>query len=160
MNTSAATAASSGRRATAPSEAAPSAGRTGWNLVGIALTVVIVFPVFWMISTAFKSDDEILSGAWLPFHPTLQHFRSAIAGADHPYFWNSVLNSLVVVGVAVILSMVLAFFAAVALAKYRFTGMKVFVVLMIGIQMLPQAGLIIPLYLVLRQRPASGRSRA
>jgi N,N'-diacetylchitobiose transport system permease protein len=111
----------------------------------------MVFPVFWMISTAFKSDDEILSGSWLPLHPTLQHFRSAIAGADHPYFWNSVVNSLIVVGVAVALSMVLAFFAAVALAKYRFTGLKVFIVLMIGIQMLPQAGLIIPLYLVLRQ---------
>src|SRR5205814_8374360 len=37
----------------------------------------------------------------------------------------------------------------VALAKFRFTGRKVFIVLMIGIQMLPPAGLIIPLYVVL-----------
>jgi N,N'-diacetylchitobiose transport system permease protein len=44
---------------------------------------------------------------------------------------------------------VLAFLAAVALAKFRFTGRKLFVVLVIGIQMLPQAGLIIPLYVVL-----------
>ena len=46
--------------------------------------------------------------------------------------------------------MVLAFLAAVALAKFRFTGREVFVVLIIGIQMLPQVGLIIPLYIVLR----------
>src|SRR5207247_2185355 len=46
-------------------------------------------------------------------------------------------------------SMVLAFLAAVALAKYRFTGRKLFIVLMIGILMLPQAGLVIPLYVVL-----------
>ena len=45
--------------------------------------------------------------------------------------------------------MVLAFLAAVALAKYRFTGRKLFIVLMIGIQMLPAAGLVIPLYVVL-----------
>jgi N,N'-diacetylchitobiose transport system permease protein len=45
--------------------------------------------------------------------------------------------------------MVLAFLAAVALAKYRFTGNKAFIVLMIGILMLPQAGLVIPLYVVL-----------
>ena len=45
--------------------------------------------------------------------------------------------------------MVLAFLAAVALAKFRFTGRKIFIVLMIGILMLPQAGLIIPLYVVL-----------
>ena len=45
--------------------------------------------------------------------------------------------------------MVLAFLAAVALAKYRFTGRKVFIALMIGILMLPAAGLVIPLYVVL-----------
>ena len=43
----------------------------------------------------------------------------------------------------------LAFLAAVALAKYRFSGRSLFIVLMIGILMLPQVGLIIPLYVVL-----------
>jgi N,N'-diacetylchitobiose transport system permease protein len=132
------------------------AAHTGWNLVGIAVLLVMVFPVYWMIATAFKSDSEITSGSWFPLHPTLQHFRSAMAGTDHPYFWNSVANSLIVVSVTVVLSMVLAFFAAVALAKFRFTGRKLFIVLMIGIQMLPQAGLIIPLYLVLRQYGQQG----
>ena len=50
---------------------------------------------------------------------------------------------------AVAISMVLAFLAAVALAKYRFGGRRLFIVLMIGILMLPQVGLIIPLYVVL-----------
>jgi len=44
---------------------------------------------------------------------------------------------------------VLAFLAAIALARFGFGGRKLFVVLVIGIQMLPQAGLIIPLYVVL-----------
>ena len=35
--------------------------RRGWDVVGLALFVVLVFPVFWMISTAFKPDDEINS---------------------------------------------------------------------------------------------------
>ena len=68
---------------------------------------------------------------------------------DRPYFWDIVKNSLIIVLVAVGASIVLAFLAAVALAKYRFTGRKVFIVLMIGILMLPPAGLIIPLYVVL-----------
>src|SRR5207249_4811099 len=55
----------------------------------------------------------------------------------------------IIVGVSVALSMVLAFLAAVALAKFRFTGRKLFIVLTIGIQMLPQVGLVIPLYVVL-----------
>ena len=35
--------------------------RRAWDLLGIALFVVLVFPVFWMVSTAFKPDDEINS---------------------------------------------------------------------------------------------------
>ena len=66
-----------------------------------------------------------------------------------PYFWQNAKNSLIIVLATVGISMVIAFFAAVALAKYRFTGRKLFIILMIGIQMLPQAGLIIPLYVVL-----------
>jgi N,N'-diacetylchitobiose transport system permease protein len=122
--------------------------RVAWNVVGLVLFVVLVFPVFWMVSTAFKPDNEINSSTptWFSTHPTLQHFRDAMA---RPYFWEVVKNSLIVVGAVVLLSMVVAFLAAVALAKYRFTGNKLFVVLVIGILMLPQAGLVIPLYVVL-----------
>jgi N,N'-diacetylchitobiose transport system permease protein len=124
------------------------AGRAGWNVVGIGLFVVMIFPVFWMISTAFKPEDQINSQTptFFSLHPTLGHFSAAI---DRPFFWDSVKNSVIIVLVAVGISMVLAFLAAVALAKYRFTGRKLFIVLMIGIQMIPGAGLIIPLYVVL-----------
>jgi len=124
------------------------ARRTGWNVVGIVVFVVMVFPVFWMISTAFKSDAQIISldPIWFPLHPTLQHFRDAL---DKPYFWVDVKNSLIIVSATVAISIVLAFLAAIALARYRFSGRVLFVVLIIGIQMLPQAGLIIPLYVVL-----------
>jgi N,N'-diacetylchitobiose transport system permease protein len=122
--------------------------RTGWNVVGLVLFGFLVFPVFWMISTAFKPDDQIVSQNPTSFSgsPTLSHIRDAI---DKPFFWQDVKNSLIIVGATVLISMTLAFLAAVALAKYRFTGRKIFIVLMIGIQMLPGAGLIIPLYVVL-----------
>ena len=122
--------------------------RTGWNIVGIGLFVVMVFPVFWMISTAFKPDDQInsLKPTWFSGNPTLGHFADAI---HTPFFWSSVKNSVIIVLVTVAIAISLAFLAAVALAKYRFTGRKLFIVLMIGIQMLPGAGLIIPIYVVL-----------
>ena len=122
--------------------------RRGWDLLGLAIFVVMVFPVFWMISTALKPDDEINSATptWFSFSPTLDHFRDAM---DRPYFWDTVRNSLIIVSIAVLASIVIAFLAAVALAKYRFGGRKLIIVLMIGILMLPQAGLVIPLYVVL-----------
>ncbi len=123
-------------------------GRAGWNLVGFAVFAVMVFPVFWMISTAFKPDDEIvaLNPTWIPFHPTLAHFSAAI---HKPFFWECVRNSLIIVSVTVAISIALAFLAAIALAKYRFAGRAMFIVLVIGIQMLPQTALIIPLYVLL-----------
>ena len=122
--------------------------RSAWNTVGVALFVVMAFPVFWMVSTAFKADDQInsITPTWFPLHPTLSHFRAALA---RPYFWTDVKNSLIVVLATVLIATAVAFLAAVALAKYRFTGRGAFIVLMIGIQMLPGAGLIIPLYVVL-----------
>jgi N,N'-diacetylchitobiose transport system permease protein len=122
--------------------------RAAWNTVAVALFVVMVFPVFWMISTAFKPDDQIVSytPTWFSLQPTIKHFRDAMHA---PFFWNDVKNSLVIVTVTVAISIALAFLAAIALAKYRFSGRQIFIILVIGIQMLPQAGLIIPLYVVL-----------
>jgi N,N'-diacetylchitobiose transport system permease protein len=124
------------------------AHRTFWNVVGIVIFVVMVFPVFWMISTAFKPDDQVYSATptWLSLRPTLRHFADAI---HKPFFWTDVKNSLIVVVFTVLISLTLAFFAAVALAKYRFSGRKAFILLIIGIQMLPGVGMIIPLYVVL-----------
>jgi N,N'-diacetylchitobiose transport system permease protein len=119
-----------------------------WNAVGVAIFVIMVFPVFWMISTAFKPDDQINSRTptWFSGHPTISHFVTAL---HKPFFWQDVKNSLIIVFCVVVIAMVLALFAAVALAKYRFSGRKLFILLIIGIQMLPGVGLIIPLYVVL-----------
>jgi N,N'-diacetylchitobiose transport system permease protein len=124
------------------------AKQIGWNSLGVAVFALMAFPVFWMISTAFKPTDEInsVTPTWFSAHPTLQHFRDALA---RPYFWTDVKNSVIVVLATVVIAVALSFVAAIALAKYRFTGRSLFIVLIIGIQMLPPAGLIIPLYVVL-----------
>jgi N,N'-diacetylchitobiose transport system permease protein len=129
------------------------ARKLGWNALGLGIFAVMVFPVFWMILTAFKTNDEIngsLTPSWFPDHPTLKNFTNAI---DKPYFWVDVKNTVIVVLVAIGIAIVLAFLAAVALEKYSFTGRKAFLVLLIGIQMLPGIGLIIPLYVVLAHVP-------
>jgi N,N'-diacetylchitobiose transport system permease protein len=122
--------------------------RGALNLAGLVVFVVMIFPVYWMVATAFKPGVEITSytPTWLPRHPTLVHFTDAI---HRPYFWDGVKNSLIVVTAVVALSVGLAFLAAVALAKFRFSGRKLFIVLIIMIQMLPANAMIIPLYVVL-----------
>jgi N,N'-diacetylchitobiose transport system permease protein len=122
--------------------------KLGWNLVGLFVFVVMVFPVYWMVATAFKPGQKVLSYTpeWIPLHPTLDNFSEAI---NRPHFWDSVKNSLIIVTVVVGLSLVLAFLAALALAKFRFYGRKAFIVLILGVQMVPLTALIIPLYIMM-----------
>ena len=118
------------------------------NAVALLVFFVMLFPVYWMVSTAFKPGNDILSYTpqWIPRHPTLANFRDAMG---RPYFWSDVKNSLIVVSVVVLLSLVLAFLAALALAKFHFYGRKAFIVLIIGVQMVPLNALVIPLYIML-----------
>jgi N,N'-diacetylchitobiose transport system permease protein len=123
-------------------------GRLGWNTVGIAVFLVMTFPVYWMVSTAFKTGPNIFSYTpkWLPIPATLANFGDAI---HRQYFWQNVRNSLIVVSVVVVLSLALAFLAALALAKFHFYGRRAFIILIIAVQMVPLNALIIPLYITL-----------
>ena len=122
--------------------------RIGVNLLGLAVFAVMVFPVYWMVATSFKHGNDVLSFTpqFIPTRPTLDNFRDAIG---RPLFWSSVRNSLIVVGAGVVVAVVLAFLAALALAKFRFYGRRAFVVIVFAVQMVPLAALIIPLYITL-----------
>jgi N,N'-diacetylchitobiose transport system permease protein len=143
----------------APAPVAPTVGRPRrsrrrrvtrmvWNLVGILVLVVLAFPVYWMVSTAFKIGPDIFgyTPTWFPYHPTLANFGDAI---HRQYFWRDVENSLIVVGVVVSLSLALAFLAALAIAKFNFYGRRAFIVIIIAVQMVPLNALIIPLYVLM-----------
>ena len=122
--------------------------RVALNATGLFVFVVVAFPVYWMVATAFKQGQDVLSydPVWLPRDPTLESFRDAIS---RPYFWSGVRNSLIVVLSVVAISIVLAFLAALALAKFRFYGRRPFIVVIFAVQMVPLTALIIPLYIAL-----------
>ena len=122
--------------------------KTGWNVLGLLVLAVMVFPVYWMVSTAFKPGRDILSYTpqWIPAHPVLSNFTDAV---HQQFFWDAVKNSLIVTSVVVALSLVLAFLAALALAKFSFYGRRAFIVVILGVQMVPLAALIIPLYILM-----------
>jgi N,N'-diacetylchitobiose transport system permease protein len=123
-------------------------GRIGWNALGLLVFLVMIFPVYWMISTAFKEGRNILADTpqFVPHPATLSNFSDAI---HRDYFWDVVRNSLIIVTAVVLISLVVAFLAALALAKFRFYGRGAFIVLILGVQMVPLNALIIPLYIQL-----------
>ena len=73
------------------------ARRVALNVAGLVVLVVMAFPVYWMVATAFKPGIEITSYTphWIPLPPDArQHFSDAI---HRPYFWDDLENSLIVV---------------------------------------------------------------
>jgi N,N'-diacetylchitobiose transport system permease protein len=111
--------------------------------------VVWVFPVYWMVNTAFKpqSDSMTRTPRFLPFPLTLANFADAVG---KPHFVNYLLNSLIVTGAVVTVAVVVAFLAAVALTRFRFRGRRAFLVAVMVIMMIPSPALVIPLFLGLK----------
>lgn len=123
--------------------------RTGlWNGVAVLLAVGFGFPVYWMLITAFKPSADInqLVPQFWPAHPTLSSFGEVLGD---PVFLANLRNSLVVTVSAVVVSLVVGFFGALAIARFRFLGRRIFVVAVLAVQMIPLMALTIPMSLML-----------
>ncbi len=120
--------------------------RIGWDALALLIFAVMIFPIYWMVSTAFKPGRDILTltPVWIELHPTFQNFTGAMA---QPFFWNDVLNSVVIVSSTVVISIGLAFLPALAVARFRFRGRGAVLAMLIGIQMVPLSALVIPIFL-------------
>src|SRR5712691_920803 len=126
------------------------ARRTLFDTIAVLVFVVMLFPIYWMVTTALKPGKEILSltPVWFPSPVTFENFRDAM---NLPFFWNDVVNSLIVVLTVVAISVALAFLAAVSVARFGFRGRSAFIVMVIAVQMVPLNALVIPVYLLLNQ---------
>ena len=119
-----------------------------YDASGVVVAAIMLFPIYWMVATAFKPGRDILTltPKWIPVPFTLQNFQDAI---QRPYFLDDVKNSLTIVGVVLVLALAIAFLAAVGTARFGFRGRTAFLVMIIWVQMVPLVALIIPLYLML-----------
>ncbi|MFE9659562.1 MULTISPECIES: carbohydrate ABC transporter permease [unclassified Streptomyces] len=118
------------------------------NTLGLLFCTVMAFPLYWMLLTAIRPSSEIRSNPpqfWTA-EPTLDNFRRAMASET---FWSSVRASALVGVGTVVVSLLIGVAAAYAVARFSFFGRRAFVVVILSVQMIPLAGLIIPLYLLL-----------
>jgi N,N'-diacetylchitobiose transport system permease protein len=124
--------------------------RIALNGAGLAVFLFAVFPVFWMVMTAFKSDEDINSTVPLPVpvHWTLEHFRAVIGGQGLEYgLFHFFLNSAIVALVTVLVAGLVSLLAAYAVARTRFHGRASFLIMLIIVQMVPLEALMLPLML-------------
>ena len=137
--------AASPRRRTNPGKIARRAGTT---ILALLFCVVWFFPVYWMIITAVKPRDEIMTTTPV-FWPTHLSFDNFIVAVTQTSFLTNLKNSVVVTAISIVLSIIVAFFACAALTLYRFRGRKPIMVFVLAIQM--TSGGIIPQFIIYNQ---------
>jgi ABC-type glycerol-3-phosphate transport system permease component len=124
------------------------ASPVSWTVVVIAVLVVVV-PVFWMISTALKPETELFS-APPKLWPSVPDFSAFIrVFTDYP-FLDYFRNSLVVVSASTLISIAFSTLSAYGLSRFQFRGKGSFLTFLLISQMFPSIMLLIPYYKIMQ----------
>ncbi|MFI6294684.1 carbohydrate ABC transporter permease [Nonomuraea sp. NPDC050790] len=118
-------------------------GRILRVLAVLVLVIGAGFPLYWMLTTATRTTEEIFSAS----PPLVPDPGGLDLGALGPMAgW--LTNSAFVAFGTTLLSLVLAVLAGYALSRYRFRGKGLFGFALFATQMLPEALVVVPLYAI------------
>ncbi len=113
----------------------------------VLLSLFAILPLVWAISSAFKSNSEIITSlSFLPEAPTLEHFRFVLNQTNFPQWLR---NSLIVSLSTTFLSLVVGSMAGYAMSRWKFRGRGLYGNTLLIVQMFPGVMLGIPLFLLL-----------
>jgi len=109
------------------------------------LLAFLLFPIYWMVSTSFKTNMVIyrIPPEWFPRTPTIANYAKLFReGAFISYYTNNFVVSLLTTG----LTTFLAVFAGYSLSRFRFRGNNLIMLGLLSTQMFPLIGIVIALY--------------
>jgi sorbitol/mannitol transport system permease protein len=118
-------------------------------VVAWAVTLLLFFPLGWLILTAFKTELQAINvpPLWI-FQPTLENFTEVQERSDYlQYAENSLITSVV----STVLGLLIAAPAAYSMAFFRSKHTRDILMWMLSTKMMPAVGALVPIY-VLAQR--------
>jgi multiple sugar transport system permease protein len=124
--------------------------RTLATLVLLVFLVYFILPLFWLVVSSTKSNDELFSsfGLWFArfhLHQNLRDVFTYDGGVYLRWLGNTAFYAVTAaVGTALVSTL-----AGYAFAKYRFPGHGLLFAIVLGSIMIPQTALVIPIYLLL-----------
>ena len=117
-------------------------------LIGAFVFVIFIFPLYWMIVTALKTQVEIFqipTPIW-PHQLTFEAFQKQLSESSDTL--RGFRNSLIISVGAMAISTLLSIPAAYGLARFRFKGKKIIILLFLITQMLPSTLVLTSLYIM------------
>ncbi len=117
--------------------------------VSLGGALIVALPVVWMLSTALKGANAVLSvpPTLVPLHPHLGNFRTA---TDLIPFWREAANSALVAGVGSVGTVLSSALAAYPLARLRARGLGAVFVVILATLMLPGQVLLVSQFLIFK----------
>lgn len=111
----------------------------------VALTVLFLFPIYWLFMISFKTPEEIFASppVWYPASIQFENFAVLFRDGDAVTVW----NSLFIATVSTLLAMFLGTLCAYSLARFR-TGGDNLAVWIISQRMIPPIAIVFPLFLL------------
>ena len=113
----------------------------------LLIILIFFFPFFWIITSSFKSPEEIIatSTTIIPRSFTLEHYNKILFNSD---FFIYLKNSLIVSFSSMIISIILSVSAAYGLHKLKFYGNKFVEYSLLVTYAFPGVILLVPIYLL------------
>jgi ABC-type glycerol-3-phosphate transport system permease component len=110
-----------------------------------AATLIMAFPLFWMISSSLKSIQETNSPGivWIPQEPTLEAYINIFQNQD---FLRAYFNSVFYVTLALAGTLISIAAVAYAFSRIEWPGRNLVFFLMLSTMMIPPQALIVPQY--------------
>jgi len=111
-------------------------------------TIIVIVPFLWVVLSSFKTTKEILASPFsLPAHWSFDNYAHAWTDAGIRQFF---LNTVIVVGVALVLVMLLGAMCAYVLARFTFPAARFIYYLMLAGLTFPIFLAIVPLFFILK----------
>ena len=125
--------------------------RTFLNIAAIIVFFCSVFPVYWMINMSLTPANKIISRSpsLVPLELTWQNYITAWtreAAPGQTDFPHALMTSTIVTVGVLIATLLFAFLASVAVARFHFKGRRGFIVSVLIIQMIPGEAMMFTIY--------------
>ena len=118
------------------------------NAVLAAVALLVLFPIVWMVLTAFKSPEYVYSYTiWFP--PTLANFREIFG--ERWLIGQKIVNSTVVAVSTVVIAIPIATCAAYAFSRLQFPMKRAMFQWILLTQFIPAVTIVLPFYVMFRQ---------
>lgn len=114
------------------------------------MAIIYVFPLYWLIVTALKTDSEIfqLPPSFIPAVPQWQNFQAA---TEYIPFWQYMGNTLFIAVFTIIGTLLSCTLVAYGFSRIKWPGRNIVFIIYLSTIMLPAQVTMIPLYIIYRQ---------